>query len=129
MPQAWGFDAVASAAVSKGRGPLACYSGSESVLSSLGHCVTPSSPPFPLTGPFTVPNNSMQSSCGGYFCLMYPPSGISVNIKAVDGAFNEVNLLKLGERLVEVHLKALDYAAAASKGTHCLLSYCCRIEK
>lgn len=60
---------------------------------------------------------------------MYPPSGISVNIKAVDGAFNEVNLLKPGERLVEVHLKALDYTAAASKETHCLLSYRCRIEK
>lgn len=38
-----------------------------------------------------------------------------MNIKVVDGAFNEVNLLKPGEHLVEVHLKALDYTAAASK--------------
>lgn len=76
-----------------------------------------------------MPNSSVQSSCEGFFCLMYPPSGISVNIKAVDGAFNEVNLLKPGERFVEVHLKALDYTAAASKETHCLLSYRCRIEK
>lgn len=52
-----------------------------------------------------------------------------MNIKAVDGAFNEVNLLKPGECLVEVHLKALDYTAAASKETHSLLSYHCRIEK
>jgi len=60
---------------------------------------------------------------------MRPPSGISANIKARDGAFNEVNLLKPGEHLVEVHLKALDYTAAASKETHSLLSYRCRIEK
>lgn len=39
--QTWGFVAVASAVISKGPGPLACYSGSGSVLSSLGHCETP----------------------------------------------------------------------------------------
>lgn len=111
--QAWDFAAVASDALSKATYLLLHYSNSGSVLLAWVTVCPP--PPFSPPGPFTVPNNSMQSSCGGYFCLIYPPSGISVSIKVVDGAFNEVNLLKPGEHLVEVYLKAQDYTAAASK--------------